>query len=211
MHPTWSLVHAERRALVDDLESLSPDRWNLPSWCPGWSVHDVAAHLVDNARATTLRLAVAMVRARFDFDRQNDQGVARERGADPAETLERLRAVVERTDTPPVPLASRLVEEVVHGEDVRRPLGLRRVYAEQAVADALAYQARTSVAMGGGRQHAQDLRLVATDVDLVVGEAGEVVEGTALDLLLAVSGRTQAATALDGPGAEVLRARLLAR
>lgn len=211
MHPTWPLVHAERRALVDDLATLTPDRWDLPSWCSGWSVHDVAAHLVDNARATTLRLAVAMVRARFDFDRQNDQGVARERGGDPAETLERLRAVVERTDTPPVPLASRLVEEVVHGEDVRRPLGLHHAYAEAAVADALAYQARTSVAMGGGRQHAQDLRLVATDVDLAVGEAGEVVEGTALDLLLAVSGRTQAVAALDGPGAGILRSRLQAR
>lgn len=210
MHPTWTLVHAERRALVDDLSTLSPDRWDVPSWCSGWSVHDVAAHLVDNARATTLRLAIAMVRARFDFDRQNDQGVARERGADPAETLERLRAVTERTDTPPVPLASRLVEEVVHGEDVRRPLGLHHTYAASAVADALAYQARTSVAMGGGRQHAQDLRLVATDTDLVIGEAGEVVEGTAVDLLLAVSGRAQAVATLGGPGVQVLRARLQA-
>lgn len=211
MHPTWSLVHAERRALVDDLATLSPDRWDLPSWCPGWSVHDVAAHLVDNARATTLRLVIAMVRARFDFDRQNDQGVARERGADPAETLERLRAVAERTDTPPVPLASRLVEEVVHGEDVRRPLGLQHTYAEPAVAEALVYQARTSVAMGGGRQHTQGLRLVATDTDLAVGEVGEVVAGTAVDLLLAVSGRFQALVALDGPGAEVLRTRLQSR
>lgn len=210
MHPTWSLVHAERAALVDDLQIVPPEQWELPSWCAGWSVHDVVAHLVDNARATTLRLAIAMVRARFDFDRQNDQGVARERGHDPAETLERLRAVVARTDTPPVPLASRLVEEVVHGEDVRRPLGVRHTYAPDAVRDALTYQARTSVSMGGGRQHAQGLRLVATDTDLVVGDDGEIVEGTALDLLLTVSGRVQAVDALDGPGADVLRTRLQA-
>lgn len=211
MNPTWSLVHAERAALVDDLATLAPAQWDVPSWCSGWSVHDVAAHLVDNARATTARLVVAMVRARFDFDRQNDQGVARERGADPAETWARLRSVVGRTDTPPVPLASRLVEEVVHGEDVRRPLGLHHDYAPRAVADALRHQARTSVSMGGGRQHVADLRLVASDADLVLGDGDDVVEGRAVDLLLATSGRVQALDTLGGPGLPILRGRLTAR
>ena len=74
-----------------------------------------------------------MVRARFDFDRQNEAGIAREKGATPAETLDRLRAVMGRRTTPPAPLDSRLVEEVVHGEDVRRPLGIRRDYPSEAV------------------------------------------------------------------------------
>ena len=32
--------------LSDVLESLRPEEWNMPSPCPGWSVHDLAAHIV---------------------------------------------------------------------------------------------------------------------------------------------------------------------
>ncbi|MDN5718134.1 MAG: maleylpyruvate isomerase family mycothiol-dependent enzyme, partial [Janibacter sp.] len=52
MTDVWELVHAERAALADDLERLTDEQWREPSLCEGWSVHDVAAHLVDNARAT---------------------------------------------------------------------------------------------------------------------------------------------------------------
>jgi uncharacterized protein (TIGR03083 family) len=97
------------------------------------------------AKVTWLGILRDMARARFDFDRQNANGVAAERGATPAETLARLDAVVAATNTPPAPLDSRLVEEVVHGEDIRRPLGLRHGYAPEAVERSLRYQARTSV------------------------------------------------------------------
>ena len=106
-----------------------------------------------------------MVRARFDVDRQNDQGVTREKGNMPADTLGRLREVVERTSTPPAPLDSRLVEEVVHGEDVRRPLGIERNYPSESVERALAYQLKASVALGGGEQRAAGRRLVATELE----------------------------------------------
>ena len=96
MTDAWELVRREREALVEDLAGLSDEQWELPSLCSGWTVHDVAAHLVDNARTTRLGIVAAMVRARFDFDRQNDAGIAREKGATPADTLDRLRAVVGR-------------------------------------------------------------------------------------------------------------------
>ena len=83
MTDAWELVRREREALVEDLAGLTDEQWELPSLCGGWTVHDVAAHLVDNARTTRLGIVAAMVRARFDFDRQNDDGVAREKGATP--------------------------------------------------------------------------------------------------------------------------------
>ncbi|MBC2931822.1 maleylpyruvate isomerase family mycothiol-dependent enzyme [Nocardioides sp. zg-1228] len=199
MSDVWDLVRAERAALVDDLSGLTDEQWEAPSLCGGWTVHDVAAHLVDNARTTRVGIVVAMVRARFDFDRQNDQGVARVKGATPAETLQRLREVVGRTSTPPAPLDSRLVEEVAHGEDVRRPLGLTRAYPEESVVRALAHQLRTSVGLGGGKQRAAGLRLVASDDDWSHGEGPEV-RGPLVSLLLAVSGREQALADLTGPG-----------
>ncbi len=77
MGDVWSMVHAERAALVHDLEGLDAPRWETPSLCAGWTVHDVVAHLVDTARTTRLGFAVGLVRARFDFDRQNARGVQR--------------------------------------------------------------------------------------------------------------------------------------
>lgn len=50
-----------------------------------------------------------MLTARINFDRANDHGVLRHRADDPHATLEAFRAVTDRTDTPPGPLATRLV------------------------------------------------------------------------------------------------------
>ncbi|MFF1696318.1 maleylpyruvate isomerase family mycothiol-dependent enzyme [Streptomyces sp. NPDC058257] len=200
----WSLVHAERAALIEDLTRLDDERWDHPSLCGAWTVHDVVAHLVDTARTTRLGFVSAMVRARFDFDRQNARGVERERGGSPQETLERLRQVASRRSGPPAPLDTRLVEEVVHGEDIRRPLGLTHTYRPEAVVRSLRLQVRTSASFGGAKERVAGLRLVPSDVDLSIGEGPEVC-GTALSLLLAVSGRREALDELDGPGVAALR------
>lgn len=207
MSDVWDLVHDERRALVDDLSTIRAADWEVASLCGGWTVHDVAAHLVDNARTTRLGIVLAMVRARFDFDRQNDTGVAREKGATTEVTLQRLREVAGRTTTPPAPLDSRLVEEVVHGEDIRRPLGLVRDYPVESVERALRHQARTSVALGGGKQLLAGVRLRATDADVVVGEGADVA-GPLVSLLLVSAGRTAGLADLSGPGLGRLSAGL---
>jgi uncharacterized protein (TIGR03083 family) len=199
----WSLVHAERAALIDDLERLDAGSWEVPSLCPGWSVQDVVAHLVDTARTTRLGFVLGFARAGFDFDRQNARGVERERGSSPQETLERLRRVASRTSTPPAPLDTRLVEEVVHGEDIRRPLGFTRSYPEEAVVRALRLQTRTSASFGGAKELVARVRLTATDADVSIGYGPELI-GTALSLLLAISGRQVAVDDLAGPGVEAL-------
>jgi uncharacterized protein (TIGR03083 family) len=201
----WPMVHAERAALIDDLTPLDDERWEERSLCDGWTVHDVAAHLIDSARTTRLGFVAGLVRARFDFHRQNARGVRRERGATPRETLERLRQVASRTSTPPGSPDTRLVEEIVHGEDIRRPLGLTRAYPQEAVLRALRLQARTPASFGGAKELVARVQLTATDSDLSIG-AGPQVRGTALALLLAVSGRRVALAELDGPGVAALAA-----
>lgn len=201
----WSMVHAERAALIEDLARLDDKQWDHPSLCERWTVHDVVAHLVDTAGTTRLGFVGAMLRARFDFDRQNTRGVGRERGASPQETLERLRQVATRTTAPPAPLDTRLVEEVVHGEDIRRPLGLSHTYLPEAVIRSLRLQARTSTSFGGAKEKVAGLQLAPADADLTIGE-GPQVRGAALSLLLAISGRREALDELDGPGAATLRA-----
>ncbi|MDQ0402305.1 maleylpyruvate isomerase family mycothiol-dependent enzyme [Streptomyces sp. NBC_01723] len=199
----WPMVHTERVALIDDLAHLEEERWGQPSLCEGWTVHDVVAHLIDTARTTRLGFVVGLVRERFDFDRQNARGVERERGASPQETLQRLRQVASRRSTPPAPLDSRLVEQVVHGEDIRRPLGITRSYPPEAVVRSLRLQARTPASFGGAKELTASIRLTAVDADLSIGDGPEV-RGPALSLLLAVCGRRVALEELDGPGTDSL-------
>jgi uncharacterized protein (TIGR03083 family) len=200
----WTMVHAERHALIDDLEHLDDGQWELPSLCDGWTVHDVVAHVIDSAETTPLGFVIAMARAGFDFDSQNARGVQRARGASPHETLQRLRQAAALTSTPPAPIGTRLVEAVVHGEDIRRPLGLVRAYPQEAVVRALRQQARTSASFGGAKELVARIRLSATDVDLSIG-TGPDVHGPLLSLLLAASGRHAALDDLEGPGVAALR------
>lgn len=202
----WTVVHRERAALVRDLETLAPEQWNAPTACAGWDVHDVVAHLVDTAKTTRIGFIRDMVAARFDFDRQNAIGLARERCDDPKDTLAALRSVLTRTSTPPAAIVTRLVEAFVHGEDVRRAVGLRGDHPADQVAKALEFQLRTAVMMGGGKERASDLRLVTCDAPMDRG-AGPLVRGSALALLLAVSGRAVEPDELTGPGAATLTKR----
>ncbi|WP_024795486.1 maleylpyruvate isomerase family mycothiol-dependent enzyme [Tomitella biformata] len=196
----WSAVHVERRALVTDLSGLRAEQWSAASLCPGWDVHDVLAHLVDTARTGRLAFVREMLRARLDFDRANENGIARERRPDPRETLRAFEDAMGLTRTPPANLATRLVEAFVHGEDIRRPLGLAGSYPAQAVVQALAYQLRTPASFGGGRERAVGLRLIDRQTGTTWGQ-GETVEGDGVDLLLAISGRPVAADRLSGSGA----------
>jgi uncharacterized protein (TIGR03083 family) len=206
----WTAVHEERCALSADLSKVPAQGWAEASLCPGWDVHDVVAHLIDAAKTTRLGFARRLVAARFDFDRDNAVGVARERRASPAETLAEFDRIVLETKTPPAAPATRLVEAVVHGEDVRRPLGLQREYPLDHVLPALRYQVKTSASVGGGRERAAGFRLVAVDSDFSSGEGPEV-HGTSLALLLAISGRPVGVAELSGPEAPAFVQRLATR
>lgn len=205
----WPVVHAEREALAAFLATLPDEQWEVPSLCAGWSVHDVVAHLVDTARTTRWGFVVGLMAARFDFDRQNARGIAREQGATPSITLGRLRDVTPLTASPPAAPATRLVEAFVHGEDIRRPLGATGRYPGHAVERALRYQVRTSVSFGGGKQHVAGLTLAADDADVSIG-TGPAVSGPLTSLLLAASGRRAHLADLTGPGLVELDDRLAA-
>lgn len=195
----WALVHAERRRLLDDLSVLSDSAWDTPSLCRGWTVHQVLAHLIDTARTGKLAFVLSMVRSRGDFDRANDDGVRRHLREDPRQTLDDFRQLLELRRTPPANRATRLVEAIVHGEDIRRPLALVGRYPADGVHEAIDYQLRTPASFGGSRERAAGCRLVDIETGRSWGD-GLAVEGTALDLLLAASGRELEPGRLAGPG-----------
>lgn len=201
----WPTIHAERRALADDLAGLRAEQWATPSLCSGWTVHEVLAHLLATAKMTPPKFLARMAAARFSFRRFSDRQVALESAGGPEATLAAFRAVVDRTSAPPGPKATWLGEAFVHGEDIRRPLGITHVYPASEVARALAFYAGSNALIGGKRRLA-GVTLRATDADVSQG-SGPVVEGPAVSLLLAATGRRPALDDLSGPGLELLRSR----
>ena len=201
----WPLVHAERRALADDLQGLDEDAWTTPSLCSGLSVREVLAHMTAAASMGGLRWLAGVIRCRFDFDRQVDMRLRQHLGTSGADTLARFERVVPSTVAPPLPRIALLGEVVVHGADVRRPLGLDHASPTDTLTRVAAYYARSDqVVVARGR--VGGLRLEATDGPFAIG-AGPRVSGPTLALVMAMTGRAAFLDDLDGDGVEVLRAR----
>ena len=201
----WPAIHAERRALADDLARLTPEQWATRSLCREWTVHDVLAHQLATAELTPARFLTRFARAGFHFDRFAAEQVAIAGRGGPEATLAAFRAAEPRETAPPGPKVTWLGEALVHGEDIRRPLGIEHRYPLPEVARAIRFYAGSNTLIGG-RNRVAGLTLRATDTDLTLG-SGPVVEGPAMSLLLAVTGRSAALGELSGPGVEELAKR----
>src|SRR4051794_36245596 len=88
----WAVVDRERIRLADLLAELADDEWNRPSLCRGWSVREVAAHLV-LAHTGPGAAAVAMVRARGSVDRMIHDTACRHAAVPTAQLVAELRAM----------------------------------------------------------------------------------------------------------------------
>ena len=201
----WPTIHAERRSLAADVDDLSEQAWSTQSLCGEWTVHDVLAHLTSAALMTPPKFVARFAAAGFDFNRFTGRQVAREGAGGPAATLAAFRVAQDRESAPPGPKETWLGEAFVHGEDIRRPLGIVHDYPLPFVTRAVAFYSKSN-AIIGGRDRVAGLTLRATDTDFAVG-SGPIVEGPAISLLLAASGRPSGVDDLSGPGVETLRSR----
>ncbi|MEU7406153.1 maleylpyruvate isomerase family mycothiol-dependent enzyme [Streptomyces sp. NPDC044948] len=203
--PGVALIRAERAALAADLADLTDEQWATPSLCAGLTVREVLAHLTAGASLNTVSWLAGVVRCRFDFDKQVAVRLAEQLGATSGETLDRFRAVVPSTTKPPLPAIAMLGEVIVHGEDIRRPLGIRRdrpIGVVTRVAEY--YRGSDLVVVAKGR--IGGLRLVADDGPFATG-AGPLVSGGTLALVMAMTGRATYCDDLEGDGVELLRGR----
>jgi uncharacterized protein (TIGR03083 family) len=204
----WPLIHAERRALLDDLESAGPgeDAWRTRSLCTEWSVHQVLGHMLSTALMTPTRFLREFASARFRFDDFSAAGVAAHTSDDPAGTLAAFRAALDRTSAPPGPVEAMLGEAVVHPEDIRRPLGLRRAYPEEALVRVADFFKGSNLLIGAKNRIA-GVRLTATDASWTHGEGPEA-SGPLLSLIMVMTGRKPHLDDLTGEGVAPLRGRI---
>jgi uncharacterized protein (TIGR03083 family) len=201
----WPTIHAERAALADDLESLTPDQWSTPSLCAGWTVADVLAHQVSTAKMTPGAFFARFAGSGFSFTKFAQKGIAAEGAAGPAAALQELSRVQTWTKAPPGPKDTWLGEAIVHSEDIRRPLGITREYPIAAVVQVLDFYKNSNILIGT-KSRIAGLTLRATDADWTYG-SGPLVEGPVLSLVLAGTGRKAALDDLSGDGVETLRSR----
>jgi uncharacterized protein (TIGR03083 family) len=202
----WPTIHAERGALVADLESLTDAQWATRSLCAEWSVRDVLAHMTATAKTTPMSFFTHFAGSGFHFNAMVAKDVAVEVGASPADTLGRFKAQLTATTHPPGPIDAMLGEAILHGEDIRRPLGIPHSYPPEALTRVADFYKGSNLLLGS-KKRITGLTLRATDVEWSTG-TGPEVSGPALSLLLAMTGRRTGLDGLSGPGLATLQSRM---
>ena len=203
---TWDLIHAERRQLIDDLQPLTAEQWQTQSLCPDWNVQQMLAHVVALTKQTPPKFFGKFVASGFQFNKMAAKDVARESSGTPAQTLAELTAHVDDTSAPPGPVDSWIGEMVVHGADIRRPLGI--AYSPPtATTRQVADFYKNSNLLIGAKDRIVGVRLVATDTDWSHG-SGPEVSGPILSLVQAMTGRAVALEDLSGEGVSVLQSKM---
>ena len=192
------LARSEREDLRELLSGLTPEQWQVPSLCTGWSVHDVVAHMLSYEELGPRQLARRFVRGRLRIDRVNDVGLEEYARRSPAELLQLLDDHLTPTGlTAGMGGAIALTDGMIHQQDIRRPLGLLRTIPAERIVPALRTALFAPTLLGVLR--VRDVRLVATDVDWTFGRGPEV-RGPAEAILMTVAGRRGVVGELSGPG-----------
>ncbi|MFC4373777.1 maleylpyruvate isomerase family mycothiol-dependent enzyme [Nocardia halotolerans] len=189
----WQSVARERTTLVELLRGRPETAWDTPSLCDGWRVRDVVAHLVLATRYTLGSILVGLIRARGNIDRfVRDSAIRHAERTPTADLLAELRAVI---DSHVIPIGTapidRLMDLLVHGQDIAVPLGVERV-----MPPAPAQWSLERVWTMGKPFHARErlagYALSTTDTGWSTG-TGTPLAGTAAELLLVATGRVSAA------------------
>lgn len=200
------LARSEREELADFLATLTPEQWGRETLCAGWTVRDVAAHTVGFEGVPLPKLAGLFVRGRFQTDRINDVAIERLAALPPDEVIALIREHA-RPAGMNAGLGGRLAltDNMIHHQDIRRPLGIPRVIPADRLVPALDFVRRSPTIRGARRT--RGIRLTATDLDWSAGDGVEV-HGPGEALLMVMAGRRDALRDLDGPGMQGLAARL---
>lgn len=201
----WQAISQERARLARDLEALTEEQWHVRSLSSDWTVEETLAHLTAAGSTGLFTWLRSMVTSRFRTDVHNARLLAQHLGATPAETLRHFRATIPSRVEPTRTTWAWLGEVVVHGMDIRQPLGIDSAPDPEAVEQvAIGYAARDWAV--NSRTAVEGLELVATDGIFRTGE-GPQVTGTTLELVMAMAGRRAYVDRLSGPGVAELRSR----
>lgn len=210
----WAAIDTQRLRTTALLDVLTPQEWDTPSLCEGWTVRDVAAHLT--LQQLTLGPALAGALRHPGGLNHIINASARDRASWPPERLvDEIRGMVgSRRHNVGVTPRETLIDIVVHGQDIAVPLGRTLTvtsWAAVTTAERLWWSRSTRIGRITAKVFAdldhRGLRFVATDAAWSAGD-GEEVRGSLLSIVLVLAGRPAGAGALEGPGAARLQRQL---
>jgi uncharacterized protein (TIGR03083 family) len=198
----------ERRRIADLVDSLSPEQLDTPSLCGDWTVKQVAGHLLAAIGKPPTPVLPLIARSGFNIHKANSRLAALVAEQPAADLAQGLRDNAENPFRPPiVGYQGQLTDLHVHGQDMRRPLGLPHGLRLERLRVSLDFLVGGRAVGFAPRRRLAGLRFEATDLDWSAG-TGPLVTGPAEALMLAMTGRGVALTELDGPGVPILRNRL---
>jgi len=200
----WKHIHTERAALAVALTGLADADWEHDTLCPGWTVKDVAAHVIANPQTRFRDLSGMFAR---NVGRSYNTMIFRETkrlGSQntPASVLADFARYADSTRHVPVTTTVEpLLDVLVHTQDILRPLGLHHDMPADAAAVAADRARLHSVLMGW--RATRKVRLVASDLDWARG-TGPTVEGPIQELLMVCTGRAPDPALVSGDGRELI-------
>lgn len=217
----------ERHNLAELLAGLSDEEWNKPSACEGWSIAQLGAHLVLGSSLpwglVWGMLWTILTRQSFNKWMERELSKVAEKGPD------HLVATYRKHKTPVIARFGAMgrmwayLEDVVHQEDIRHPLGKPRlappnpeaiwtlVQLESRLFKQLKNRGRVLLQASDGRKLMYQVDSGAKPKLLEdTSTADASVRGEPLELLLFLVGRTaDVAVEGEGPLAEELRTKPL--
>ena len=200
----WDAIAVERRALADEVEGFTAEQWATPSLCGDWTVRHVLGHLVVVHKVSLPRFAVEVAKDLGRFNKANSRLAVREAARPAADLVADLRRFADSRFKPPgFGSAAPLSDVLIHGYDIRIPLGLSATRPPDPFLHTLDLLVTPRAQRAFLPKRLPPLRLVATHVDWAHG-SGDEVRGAAADLALTMTGRRARLDALEGPGAAAM-------
>lgn len=212
----WEAIDDQRARTADLLAQLTPEQWEHPSLCAGWTVRHVAAHLT--LQQQRLRDAASFIARHPRMLRSvglnatiHDSALLQARLLSGADMVTAIRGMQgsRRHNAFVTPLET-LTDILVHSQDIAVPLGVHLEMRPEAgrLAATRRWDTRASwMDMVFRRIPLDGYRLTATDTEWTRGDGPEVT-GPIRALLLLLTGRTVALDDLAGDGTDELRSSL---
>jgi uncharacterized protein (TIGR03083 family) len=203
----FAAVTDERRQIARLLDGLDATQLRTPSLCAGWDVKTLAAHIVSTVTDGTSAFLGLALRHR-SMARAIDELARRGAQLPGVEIAANLYRCADLKISPPLfgPL-DRLADVLVHGGDIRIPLGLPFAPDPQLAALAMAFLTGPWPFGFVPIARLRGISLRANDISRAWGRGAEI-RGPVAALMMAVSGRTALLNLLDGPGLATLCQRL---
>ena len=209
----WAGIDDQRARTAALLEGLTPEQWEHPSLCEGWTVRHVAAHLTMQQQRVrdALGFIVAhprMLRRLALNDFIHNAAVLHAQELSTEQIVAGIRGGIgSRRHNPGLTPLETLTDFLVHSQDIAIPLDAKLPMLPwlSALAATRRWETRnTWLASVNRRLPWANCRLTATDTDWSRGDGAEVT-GPIGAILLLITGRTTALDQLAGEGADALR------